>query len=218
MKKKEEIAVSQIKLNDLFFKMQKGEQTARAEIISQTYGLVYFCVKKYLNQNVEFEELVSVGAMCLVKAVDNYQIERKINFTTYATRCIHNGLLNLMRKYNREIEKNTISTSTPLVEDESRTVEELLLSSENIEEDYCDKRQIEDLLKLVYKLPELEKFIILNYYGFENLERLNTKQIGAIIGHSQSYTSRAMAKIHETLKKQLSELGYESNTYARTRK
>lgn len=216
--KNEDISFTQKEIEILYEKLNNQDKSAREKIIEKTYGLVYYCAKKYRNKGIDFEELVSIGEVSLVKAVDTYNPCYKNKFITYAISCIVNSFLNVIRKQNKMLEKNAISTNVTIVDDESRTIEDTILSADNIEEDYCDQMQIRDLKRLVYNLPERERFIIMNYYGIDSLDKMELKQIAKIIGYSPSNTSRKMSKTHKILKEELSKLGYTSETYARTRR
>lgn len=203
----------------LFKQIKEGNEKARTKLISKTIGIIYFCIKNRFNlSNNDLEDFVSIGTIGLIKAVDTFEPDKNIKFVTYAMRCISNEILMVLRKKSHVVEKSKVSYDTPIVEDETLTLKDMLFTLDNIEEEYCDNEEIAFLKEVVENLPEREKFVIMNYYGFNELERLNTTQIGKILGYSQSYTSRLVSRTQEKIKNQLIANGYNTETYTRTRK
>ena len=202
---------------ELYNKMKNGDPSAREEIIVRSYPIVLFCIKrKYMGTIHQLEEYKSHGTIGLMKAVDSYSLEKNTNFLTYAIRCIDNEIGMYIRKEKNKI--NTLTCSYYTSDDKTFSIVGLMCSDQNVEEEFVDRLQIEDLKQVVDALPERDKSIIMNYYGLNNCDTLTMVEVAEKIGISQSYISRLMPKIIKRLKTQMEALGYEGETYKRVKK
>ncbi len=184
---------------------QNGNSVAREKLIEHNLRLVVFIAKKFESCGIELDDLVSIGAIGLIKAVKTYSVDKNIKLATYASRCIENEILMQIRKNSRR--KAEMSLDEPLSNDGDGN--ELLLAdilstedddvSKNIE--LCAEKKI--LLSAVEKLERREQAIMFMRFGLDGSEEKTQKEVADIMGISQSYISRIEKKILAKLKKRL---------------
>lgn len=194
--------------DDLVNKLNNGDENIRSILIERNLRLVVYIARKFENTGVYVEDLISVGTIGLIKAVNTFNPEKKIKLATYASRCIENEILMYLRR-NSKI-KAEISFYEPLNIDWDGN--ELLLSdilgTENDEvynliEDEVDKQ----LLILALKsLNEREKEIVRLRFGLNGTREKTQKEVADMLGISQSYISRLEKKIIKRLKKEISRM------------
>ncbi len=182
-----------------------GSDEAKTELIEHNLRLVVFVAKRFENTGVGIEELISIGTVGLIKAVNTYDSEKKIKIATYASRCIENEILMFIRKNSHK--KKEISIDEPLSVDYDGN--ELLLSdvlgtefdsvSEQMEIDE-ERRLVRDAVK---DLSARERVIIEMRFGLGGREALTQKEVADELGISQSYISRLEKKIMFRLRKKL---------------
>ena len=183
------------------------EKEAKGELIEHNLRLVVYIAKKFDNTGVGVEDLISIGTIGLIKAINTFNSEKNIKLATYASRCIENEILMYLRRNSRT--RMEISIDEPLNVDWDGN--ELLLSDIlGTEEDLISKG-IEDeveksLLRLaVEKLGERERRIVALRYGLgsEDGGEMTQKEVADVMGISQSYISRLEKKIILQLKKEI---------------
>ena len=192
----------------VFIELSAGESTARKTLIVHNLRLVVYIAKKFESSGVGVEDLISIGTIGLIKAVNTFSPERNIKLATYASRCIENEILMYLRKFQNQ--KNEISIDEPLNIDWDGN--ELLLSDilgtendsviKNIEHD-AEKSM---LLSAVEHLGERERHIMQLRFGLLDGKERTQKEVADIIGISQSYISRLEKRIIKRLKKELERL------------
>lgn len=194
---------------DLLAKVSQGDTDARQKLIEHNIRLVIYEVNGRFN-TLEYDksELVSIGILGLVKAVDTYDASKKIEFSTYAARCIDNEILMFIRRLKKE--KCVDSLDRPISgeeEDKAIKLEDVIKSDEDIQTSYEGKEIYAQIRKIVYSLPEREREIIMLYFGFYEGRVYKQKEIADKLNISRSYASRLIAKIVKKIKKQLEEVG-----------
>ncbi|MBQ9744964.1 MAG: RNA polymerase sporulation sigma factor SigE [Clostridia bacterium] len=183
----------------------QSEPEKASVLIEHNLRLVVYIAKKFENTGVGIEDLVSIGTIGLIKAINSYKSDKNIKLATYASRCIENEILMYIRKSsNRHIE---ISIDEPLNTDWDGN--ELLLSDilgteedevyRNIEEKE-DKKIIADA---VSKLNKREQLIVNMRFGLNGYKEKTQKEVADELGISQSYISRLEKKIMKRLKKEI---------------
>lgn len=185
-------------------KMQNGDKEAKDILIERNLRLVAHIVKKYYGENRENDELLSIGIIGLIKAVNTYNGNKGSRLATYAAKCIENELLMMLRsekKKNREV-----SLNEPIGTDKEGNTIRLMDVVENDEIDTLDRMEKEeDVLRVreyVGKiLTEREKEIIVLRYGLDGEKNMTQKMVGQYLGISRSYVSRIEKKALEKLKK-----------------
>ena len=185
----------------------QDEKGAKSQLIEHNLRLVVYIAKKFDNTGVGVEDLISIGTIGLIKAINSYNPEKNIKLATYASRCIENEILMFLRRSNRI--KGEVSIDEPLNQDGDGN--ELLLSdilgtdsditSRNIE-DEVDRKLLRESIK---KLNNRERMIVDLRYGLsasDGMEKTQ-KEVADMLGISQSYISRLEKKIIKRLKKEM---------------
>jgi RNA polymerase sporulation-specific sigma factor len=178
-------------------KLVSGDEIAREKLIVHNLRLVVYIAKKFENSGVSIDDLISIGTIGLIKAVNTFSPEKNIKLATYASRCIENEILMHLRKIASQ--KMVVSLDEPLNTDWDGN--ELMLAdvlgsdgdeiSREIEE--SDEKRI--LLQIIDGLPLREKEIIEMRFGLGEKEELTQKEVADIMGISQSYISRLEKRI-----------------------
>lgn len=178
-------------------RLAKGDKKARDELIEHNLRLVVYIAKKFDGSVPDTQDLISIGAMGLIKAVNNYDPEKNIKLATFASRCIENEILMHLRKVSRR--KCEVSLDEPINTDWEGN--ELLLSDiigtdpDAVSMEIEKKSEIEVLYKSVEKLNPKERKIIYLRYGLNGEEEKTQKEIADMLGISQSYISRLEKKV-----------------------
>ncbi len=167
--------------------------------------LVVYLAKKFENTGVQTEDLISIGTIGLIKAVETFKSEKKIKLATYASRCIENEILMHLRRTTKL--KLEVSFDEPLNVDWDGN--ELLLSDvlgtdpDVVSRDMEDEVELELLNKALSKLTDREREIIDLRFGLKNGEAQTQKQVADAMGISQSYISRLEKRIMKRLKREI---------------
>lgn len=193
---------------ELVSRLSTGKEAVRSILIERNLRLVVYIARKFENTGVGVEDLISVGTIGLIKAVNTFDPEKKIKLATYASRCIENEILMYLRRNSKV--KAEISFYEPLNIDWDGN--ELLLSdilgSENdniynLLEDEVDRQLLSIALK---KLNEREKQIVELRYGLNGCDEKTQKEVADMLGISQSYISRLEKRIIRRLKKEINKM------------
>ena len=183
------------------------EPRARAILIEHNLRLVVYIAKKFDNTGVGVEDLISIGTIGLIKAINTFNADKNIKLATYASRCIENEILMYLRKTSKN--KMEVSIDEPLNVDWDGN--ELLLSDilgtdeDVIYKDLENEAERKLLRKAMDRLGEREKVIINLRYGLSTPsgEEMTQKEVASYLGISQSYISRLEKKIMKRLKKEM---------------
>lgn len=187
----------------------KGSQEARAVLIERNLRLVVYIAKKFENAGINVEDLISIGTIGLIKAVNTFKIDKNIKLATYASRCIENEILMYLRRDVKR--KSEVSLDEPLNVDWDGN--ELLLSDIlGTENDIVSTRLEEEVNRnllhhALTKLNEREKQIMDMRFGLKNGKEMTQKEVADAMGISQSYISRLEKKIIERLQREVQKLG-----------
>ena len=189
--------------------IRSGAPGAREPLITHNLRLVVYIAKKFESPGAGVEDLISIGTIGLIKAVNTFSLERNIKLATYASRCIENEILMYLRKSSQL--RNEISIDDPLNVDWDGN--ELLLSDLLGSDPAAVNRDIEQeaekdmLLNAVGKLSPREKKIMKLRFGLESTKEHTQKEVADELGISQSYISRLEKRIIHRLKKDLEKAG-----------
>lgn len=193
---------------DLLERLKKGEETVRGTLIERNLRLVVYIARKFENTGLAVDDMVSIGTIGLIKAVNTFDAHKNIKLATYASRCIENEILMFLRRSNKL--KAEVSFDEPLNVDWDGN--ELLLS-DVLGTDYdLVVRQIEDEVdrKLLYlaidKLSLREKKIMELRFGLQNGNEKTQKEVADLLGISQSYISRLEKRIIKRLQKEIKKM------------
>ncbi len=176
-------------------------QNAKSKLIEHNLRLVMYIAKRFENNKLDMQDLVSVGSIGLIKAVNSYKLDKNIKLATYASRCIENEILMFLRKANKTI--NDLSLDDGLINDEEGNSLSLgeMIPDDNL---ICEQVELKDqksyLLQTIEKLNKREKVIMCMRYGLNGYEELTQKEVADKMNISQSYISRLEKKILRKLK------------------
>ena len=187
--------------------LSERDEEARNKLIEHNLRLVAHIVKKYDIKKEQTEDLISIGTIGLIKAVDSFKPEKGHKLTTYASKCIENEILMYLRRNSKT--KLEVSIDEPLNVDWDGN--ELLLSDILGTDDDVISRRLEDeveialLGKAISKLTKREQMIIRLRFGIGNREgsEKTQKEVADLLGISQSYISRLEKRIMKRLRKEI---------------
>ncbi len=187
----------------LLEKLMQKDVKAKNTLIERNLRLVVYIAKKFENSGVNIEDLISIGTIGLMKAVNSYNLEKNIKLATYASRCIENEILMFLRKNNKI--KTEISIDEPINTDsegnDMSLADILGTDNESIYKSVEDNDNKKVLLNAIKKLNKREKTIMQLRYGFDGVDELTQKEVADKLGISQSYISRIEKKVINNLKK-----------------
>lgn len=190
----------------LIQKLALEDEDAKNILVERNLRLVVYIAKKFENTGIDFEDLISIGTIGLMKAINSFNVDKKIKLATYASRCIENEILMQLRR-NTKI-KNEVSIDEPLNKDSDGN--ELLLSDILGTDNDITSKALEDevdmqLLKVaISKLNKREMAIMNLRFGINGLGKEKTqKEVADMMGISQSYISRLEKKIMKKMKKEI---------------
>lgn len=185
-----------------------GDAEARSKLIEHNLRLVVYIAKRFENTGVTMEDIISIGTIGLIKAVNTYDCDKKIKLATYASRCIENEILMFLRRSSKY--RGDVSFDEPLNVDWDGN--ELLLSDIlGTEADIVDKNLENETEKILLfqaldKLPSREKEIMKMRFGLCGSKELTQKEVAEQLGISQSYISRLEKRIIKRLKRDIGKL------------
>lgn len=189
-------------------RLQNGDITAKNELIERNLRLVVYIAKKFENTGVELEDLISVGSIGLIKAINTFKMDKKIKLATYASRCIENEILMHLRKISKQ--RKETSLEAPLSFDSDGN--ELLLcdiigiDADEVYKDIEINAEKEMIYHVLDKLNEREQKIVCMRFGLRGEKEKTQKQVADSLNISQSYISRIEKKILGKMKKSISKM------------
>jgi len=178
-----------------------NDLSAKSKLIEHNLRLVMYIAKRFENNKLDMQDLVSVGSIGLIKAVDSYKLDKNIKLATYASRCIENEILMYLRKVNKSL--NDLSLDDGLINDEegnSLSLGEMIPDEKLVYDEVELKDQKSFLMQTIEKLNKREKIIMYMRYGLNGYDELTQKEVADIMNISQSYISRLEKKILHKLK------------------
>jgi len=188
-----------------FAKFKNGDKKAKDILINHNLRLVAHIVKKYSGAG-EADDLLSVGSIGLIKAINSFEYEKGTQLSTYAARCIENEILMLLRVNKKH--KNIVSLQETIGDESGEGDVELMNVIPSMDEDLFtvveDNIFSQKILAIVNnKLPTREAEIIKMRYGLENQRPLTQREVAVKLGISRSYISRLETKALDTIKKEV---------------
>ncbi|MFD2371079.1 RNA polymerase sporulation sigma factor SigE [Brevibacillus sp. GCM10020057] len=192
----------------LLGRLPSGDPAVRGVLIERNLRLVVYIARKFENTGIHIEDLVSIGTIGLIKAVNTFDPDKNIKLATYASRCIENEILMYLRRNNKI--RSEVSFDEPLNIDWDGN--ELLLSDVLGTENDTIYKNIEDqvdrklLKKALDKLSERERIIMELRFGLAGEEEKTQKDVADLLGISQSYISRLEKRIIKRLRKEFNKM------------
>lgn len=190
----------------MLLKLVDGDEEAKKQLIEHNLRLVVYIARKFDNTGIDLDDLISIGTIGLIKAINSFNLDKKIKLATFASRCIENEILMYLRRISKT--KGEVSFDEPLNVDWEGN--ELLLSdilgtdndgvTRQLEAN-CERQILYDALQ---KLNKREKEIMVLRFGLKDDKELTQKEVADLLGISQSYISRLEKKIVIKLRKEIS--------------
>lgn len=187
---------------EAFVRMAEGDVSARSELIEHNLRLVAHVVKKYYSPNVDSEELISIGTIGLIKAVNSFNNSKSTRFATYAAKCIENEVLMFFRSAKKSARDVYLDEPVDTDKDgNSMSLMDIIAEDDNM----VDRIEVMIRSKQLYGfieecLDEREKEIIRHRYGLYGLKPLTQREVADKLNISRSYVSRIEKKALEKLK------------------
>lgn len=186
----------------------EDSELAKQKLIEHNLRLVVYVAKKFPSADVDVEDLISIGSLGLIKAINSYKADKNIKIATYASKCIENEILMYLRKISKQ--KQVVSLDEPLnVDSEGNELVlfDLLPSENDCPQESMEKSTEKQILwKVINKLNKREKEIMVLRFGLSGGEELTQKEVADSLGISQSYISRLEKKIVIRIKKEITKL------------
>ena len=192
--------------NAMLGRLSAGDEAVKSSLVEHNLRLVIYIARKFDNTGADSDDLVSVGTIGLIKAVNSFKPDKKIKLATYASRCIENEILMYLRRLVRL--RSEVSFDEPLNTDWEGN--ELLLSdilgtdSDSVYKDIENGVEKELLRGALARLPERDRTIMTMRFGLDGGEERTQKDVADLLGISQSYISRLEKKIIARLKSEMS--------------
>lgn len=203
------MALSSEEEDELLIRLKSHDKSAISSLIEHNLRLVVYIAKKFDSAGCDLDDLISVGAIGLIKAVQSFDVDKKIKLATYASRCIENEILMYIRKKNKQ--NHEVSLDEPLSFDKNGNellLADVLESEENAVGSDMERDNEQKLLNLALsRLNPRDRHIMSLRFGLAGNEEYTQKEVADLMGISQSYISRIEKKILFRLKKDLARLG-----------
>lgn len=196
-------ALSKKEEEELLLRYKQGDQSARDTLIERNLRLVAYVSKKYQKENKDTDDLISIGTIGLIKAVNTFKTDKNIRFATYAVRCIENEILMVLRSEKKLV--NEVSIEEPIGKDtegnEICLMDILYNDEESVFNDALGKINQKKLYNAIEEcLTEREREIIILRYGLGGGRNIPQREIAQMFGISRSYVSRIEKKALEKLR------------------
>ena len=179
---------------------QRGDMEAKTILIERNLRLVAHVVKKYQGADVELDDLISIGTIGLMKAVDTFDATRKARFSTYASRCIENEIRMQFRRERKSGQTVSLQEALETDGDSALTLADVIQDGFCME-DSCERQEdVRRLRQLLDTLPARERQILLLRYGLAGQPPLTQLETAGLLGISRSYVSRLETHALELLR------------------
>ena len=186
-------------------KMRNGDKNARGVLIERNLRLVSHIVKKYYSKTNDTDDLISIGTIGLIKAIDSFNADKGTRLATYASRCIENEILMHFRGLKKNANDVYLSDTLELDKDGNPlTIEDTVSSDRDLAEDLETKIYWEKVANYIKKMQnEREKEIIVLRYGINNKKPLTQREVADKLKISRSYVSRIEKKVLNDIKNEI---------------
>lgn len=184
---------------------ENGDNSATEKLVEHNLRLVAYIARKFESTGIDYEDLIAIGAIGLIKAVRTFKCDKNIRLATYASRCIENEILMQIRKSSKI--KNDVSLDKPLCEDydgNQLVLADIIPSDDDFVEETVDKPSDKKVInELISKLGRREREIMVLRYGLMGQDELTQREVAIKLGISQSYISRLEKRILGEMKEKL---------------
>lgn len=204
--------LSKEEIKELFEKIKQGDYKAKEKLIIHSIRLVlYEVTTTFKTVQYDKKDLVSIGNIGLIKAIDTFDISKKIEFTTYTIRCIDNEIITFLRKIKKD--KN-IDSLDKIVNCNKDGIEfkimDVISDKVDIEKEYIDNEVYQIVFKIVNDLPKLDKEIIMLHFGFYTDRPCTLSETAQILSISKSSVKYIVTKTLKKIRQQLKQQGINS--------
>ncbi len=195
--------LSERKEREYLLRMKNGDQNARNILVEHNLRLVAHIIKKYYGKQNEQDDLVSIGTIGLIKAVDTFNPDKNIRLSSYASRCIENEILMHFRAAKKSAQDISLNETIDTDKDGNPlTLLDIMAVDDHILDDLDKKLNMKKLGKFINEeLTEREKTIIVLRYGLDGNEPMTQKNVAKLLNISRSYVSRIETKALKQLRK-----------------
>lgn len=185
-------------------RMKNGDKNARGILIEKNLRLVSHIVKKYYSKTNDTDDLISIGTIGLIKAIDSFKPDKNVRLATYASRCIENEILMHFRSAKKQANDIYLNDTLEVDKDGNPlTIEDTISSDSDLAEELEKKIKWEKVSKYICNLQDQrEKEIIILRYGLNNKKPLTQREVAQRLNISRSYVSRIEKKVLNSIKKQ----------------
>ena len=185
--------------------LSHGDAAAKALLIEHNLRLVVYLARKFENAGIDSEDLISIGTIGLIKAVETFRLDRQIKLATYASRCIENEILMVIRKLAPR--RGEVSLEEPLHTDweggELHLADLLSSDADSVDQELESAEDRKTIAQALRTLPPRDREIISLRYGLSGKRPMTQKEVADLMGISQSYISRIEKKNMARLKKEI---------------
>lgn len=190
-------------------RLMEHDDEAKNTLIEHNLRLVVYIARKFENTGINVEDLISIGTIGLIKAINTYKLDKKIKLATYASKCIENEILMYLRRTGKT--KSEVSFDEPLNVDwdgNELLLSDILGTEEDVIFDHIEEEVNRSLLNsALRKLDQREKRIVEMRFGLINGYEMTQKEVADYMGISQSYISRLEKKIINRLRREIKKMG-----------
>lgn len=181
----------------MLYKMAEGDKNARAVLIERNLRLVSHIVKKYYSKTNDTDDLISIGTIGLIKAIDSFKPDKGTRLATYASRCIENEILMYFRSSKKQANDVYLNDTLEVDKDGNPlTIEDTISTPNDLAEDLETKVRWERVAKYIGEITdEREKEILILRYGLDNKKPLTQREVAQRLNISRSYVSRIEKKV-----------------------
>jgi RNA polymerase sporulation-specific sigma factor len=190
---------------EYFVKMSRGDDSARNKLIEHNLRLVAHIVRKYYSSAKEQDDLVSIGTIGLIKAIDSYKYDSGTKFATYAGKCLQNEILMYFRSQKKLSQEVSINETIDIDKDGNPlTYIDIISVDDTISDDLDIKMNSQKVSRIINNcLDKREKEIIVLRYGLSGGKPLTQREVAAKLGISRSYVSRIEKKAIDDIRRRL---------------
>ncbi len=195
--------LSEKKEREYILRMKEGDSAARNLLVEHNLRLVAHIIKKYYGKQGEQDDLVSIGTIGLIKAIDTFNPDKNIRLSSYASRCIENEILMYFRAAKKTAQDVSINETIDTDKDGNPlTLMDIMAEDDRILDDLDRKLNTKKLGRFINEeLAEREKSVIIMRYGLNGKDPMTQKETAAVLGISRSYVSRIETKALKKLRK-----------------
>lgn len=183
-------------------RMKNGDKNARGILIERNLRLVSHIIKKYYSKTNDTDDLISIGTIGLIKAIDTFKADKGTRLATYASRCIENEILMHFRSGKKQSNDVYLNDTLEVDKDGNPlTIEDTVSCDDDLAEDLEKKVQWERVAEIIKNMEdEREKEIIILRYGLNNTKPLTQREVAQRLKISRSYVSRIEKKVLKDIK------------------